>query len=58
MLLDKLVWELEAGQDLGEDLRAHHNLGQVHAVLGDLAEGAAHLWGSERVTQSVRSHGD
>ena len=41
--LDELVGELEAGEDLGEDLGAHHHLGQVHAVLGDLAEGAANL---------------
>lgn len=48
VLLDKFVGELEAGEDLGENLRPHHHLGQVHAVLGNLAQGAAHLEGEGR----------
>jgi len=37
------VGVLEAGEDGREDLGLDHHLGQVHAVLGDLAEARAHL---------------
>ena len=43
MLAHKLVRELEAGEDLGEDLSLHNHLRHVHTVLGDLGQGAAHL---------------
>lgn len=43
VLADQIVRELEAGEDLGEDLRLDDDLGQVHRVLGDLGQGAAHL---------------
>ena len=43
MLAHKLIRELEASEDLGEDLRFHNHFSHVHAVLGDLGQGAAHL---------------
>ena len=43
MLAHKLIWELEAGEDLGEDLGLHHHLRHVHAVLGNLGQGTADL---------------
>lgn len=43
MLAYNLVRELEAGEDLGEDLGLHHYFGHVHAVLGNLGQCTAHL---------------
>ncbi len=43
MLAHKLIRELEAGEDLGEDLSLHHHLRHVHTVLGNLSQGTAHL---------------
>ncbi len=43
MLAHKLIRELETGEDLREDLSLHHHLCHVHAVLGNLCQGAAHL---------------
>lgn len=39
---------LEARQQLGEHLCLHHHLGQVHAVLRNLRQRAAHLHGRSR----------
>ena len=43
MLAHKLIREVEAGEDLREDLSLHHHLCHVHAVLGNLGQGTAHL---------------
>jgi len=43
MLAHKLIRELETGEDLREDLSLHHHLCHVHAVLGNLCQGTAHL---------------
>ena len=43
VLAHKLIWEFEAGENLGEDLSLHHYLSHVHAVLGNLGQCTAHL---------------
>lgn len=43
MLAHKLIGELEASEDLREDLGLDHHLSHVNAVLGNLGQGTAHL---------------
>jgi hypothetical protein len=55
VLLHKLVRVLEAREALGKHLYLHDHLGQVHRVLGNLAQGAAHLW-VEGCRQYMHTH--